>query len=129
LENYSIKSLIPTVLFLCLCVLSANTSAQDVERYLVPQEARETLVEMKANVHHGSAGGDFTVDLSRTEQLAARIPSPVAVISESGIRSPQDALRMRKAGADAVLVGQSLAEREGAGLAELQCAAPRGHRR
>jgi len=72
---------------------------------------------------------DFSVDLSQTERLAARIPSPVAVVSESGIRSPQDALRMRKAGADAVLVGQSLAEREGDGLSELQCEVPRGHRR
>ncbi len=71
---------------------------------------------------------NFRVDLSRTEELAARIPSPVTVVSESGIRSPGDALRMRKAGADALLVGQSLAEQQGAGLAELRCEAARGHR-
>jgi len=72
---------------------------------------------------------DFSVELRRTEELAARIPTPVAVVSESGIRSSQDALRMRKAGADALLVGQRLAESGGAGLEELQCEAPRGHRR
>jgi len=71
---------------------------------------------------------NFRVDLSRTEELAARIPSPVAVVSESGIRSRDDAVRMRRAGADALLVGQSLAEREGAGLSELRCEAARGHR-
>ncbi|MED5330696.1 MAG: M14 family zinc carboxypeptidase, partial [Planctomycetota bacterium] len=61
------KSLKLTVLFLCLYVLTANASAQDIGRYLVPQEARDALIEMKASVHHGSAGGDFTVDLTPEE--------------------------------------------------------------
>ena len=72
---------------------------------------------------------DFSVDLSRSEELMARIPRPIAVVSESGIGSRTQAQRMRRAGADAVLVGQALAQGGGQGLTELQVEAARGHRR
>ncbi len=72
---------------------------------------------------------DFSVDLGRSEELMARIPRPIAVVSESGIRSRAQAMRMRRAGADAILVGQALAERGGEGLGELRVEAARGHRR
>lgn len=49
-----------------------NAASQDLARYLVPQEARATLVEMKAQVHHGSAGGDFTADLTPTQVARLR---------------------------------------------------------
>jgi indole-3-glycerol phosphate synthase len=71
---------------------------------------------------------DFSVDLGRSEELMARIPRPIAVVSESGISSSTQALRMRRAGADAILVGQALAERGGEGLGELRVEAARGHR-
>ncbi len=70
----------------------------------------------------------FAVDLSTTEELAQVVPSPVILVAESGIRSPADAERMRRAGADALLIGESLARRGGEGLADLQTKAPRGHR-
>jgi indole-3-glycerol phosphate synthase len=70
----------------------------------------------------------FVVDLCSTEELAQVIPSPVILVAESGIRSPADAERMRRAGADALLVGEALARRGGEGLADLQAKAPRGHR-
>jgi indole-3-glycerol phosphate synthase len=70
----------------------------------------------------------FNVDLGTTEELAQVIPSPVILVAESGIRSPADAERMRRAGADALLVGESLARRGGEGLADLQTKAPRGNR-
>jgi indole-3-glycerol phosphate synthase len=72
---------------------------------------------------------DFSVDLSRSEELMARIPRPIAVVSESGIRSRAEAQRMRRGGADAVLVGQALAEQGGQGLSELRVEIARGHRR
>ncbi|MBJ96049.1 MAG: indole-3-glycerol-phosphate synthase [Rickettsiales bacterium] len=72
---------------------------------------------------------DFSVDLERSEQLMTQIPSPIGVVSESGIGTPEDAVRMRRAGADAILVGQALAERDGEGLADLQIEQKRGHRR
>jgi len=50
----------------------------------------------------------FEVDLGLTEKLRPVIPDGVFVVSESGIRSVDDARRMREAGADAILVGEML---------------------
>lgn len=66
----------------------------------------------------------FTVDLGLTERLSAQIPRDVVLVGESGIRSPDDARRMRRAGADAVLVGESLARAGGAGLEALRISEP-----
>ena len=48
--------------------------------------------------------GDVTV----TEKLAAALPPDALVLSESAITGPDDAVRARTAGADAVLVGTSI---------------------
>ena len=50
----------------------------------------------------------FTVDLARAEEMAGLLPAGVVRVAESGIRGPADARRMRDAGYDAVLVGESL---------------------
>lgn len=50
----------------------------------------------------------FSVDLGLTERLRKLVPKDVALVAESGIRSPEDARRMRDAGADAILVGEEL---------------------
>lgn len=52
----------------------------------------------------------FEVDLQRTEEIAALFPfhEERVLISESGIWQAEDALRASKAGAGAVLVGESL---------------------
>ena len=50
----------------------------------------------------------FTVDLSTTERLKPLIPSDRTVISESGINNRSDIERLKRAGIDAVLVGESL---------------------
>jgi indole-3-glycerol phosphate synthase len=47
------------------------------------------------------------VDITTTEKLAPLI-SGRTIISESGISSPEDAVRMIEAGADAILVGTSI---------------------
>lgn len=70
----------------------------------------------------------FRVDLSRTEELAELIPSPVLLVAESGMRSLHDAMRMRRAGADALLVGERLARTGGQGIADLRIEEPRGNR-
>jgi indole-3-glycerol phosphate synthase len=49
---------------------------------------------------------DFTVDLATFERLAPRLTG-ATLVAESGIKSPQDARRLRDAGADAVLVGEA----------------------
>lgn len=48
------------------------------------------------------------VDLSHFEEMAELISGSVVKVAESGILSVEDAVRMRSAGADAVLVGELL---------------------
>jgi indole-3-glycerol phosphate synthase len=50
----------------------------------------------------------FTTDLSLSERLIPRFPAGVVAVSESGINTPADAARVRRAGAHAVLVGEAL---------------------
>jgi indole-3-glycerol phosphate synthase len=49
---------------------------------------------------------DFTVDLGTFEKLAPRLAG-ATLVAESGVKSPDDAKRLRDAGADAVLVGEA----------------------
>ena len=49
---------------------------------------------------------NFTVDLRTTEKLASRLAG-VTLVAESGVKTPEDAKRLRDAGADAVLVGEA----------------------
>jgi indole-3-glycerol phosphate synthase len=49
---------------------------------------------------------DFTVDLGTFERLAPRLAG-ATLVAESGIKSPEDAKRLRDAGADAVLIGEA----------------------
>ena len=50
----------------------------------------------------------FTVSLQTTFDLLQDIPDDRVVVSESGIQSRDDVMRLEKAGVDAVLVGESL---------------------
>jgi indole-3-glycerol phosphate synthase len=50
----------------------------------------------------------FVTDLAVTEQLAARIPGDRLLVTESGISTAADITRLSKAGARAMLVGESL---------------------
>lgn len=50
----------------------------------------------------------FDVDLATAERLAAQVPANVTLVAESGIFTPEDVRRMGRAGARAVLVGESL---------------------
>jgi indole-3-glycerol phosphate synthase len=50
----------------------------------------------------------FEVDLAVTERLRKLIPDDCTVVSESGVFTREDARRLRDAGADALLVGESL---------------------
>ena len=61
----------------------------------------------------------FEVDLIQTEMVAARFPfdEERVLISESGIWGPEDAIRVAKAGASAVLVGESLMRSDSVGSA------------
>lgn len=50
----------------------------------------------------------FTTDLGITEQLVDEVSEDILLVSESGIKSPADAQRVLNAGANAILVGESL---------------------
>jgi indole-3-glycerol phosphate synthase len=50
----------------------------------------------------------FEVDMATTERLAEEVPDDVILVSESGIKTHEDALRALQAGANAILVGETL---------------------
>ena len=64
----------------------------------------------------------FTTDLEVTERLAPSIPADKIIVSESGISRREHVLRVGRAGAHAVLVGEALvaADDPGAKLRSLQ---------
>jgi indole-3-glycerol phosphate synthase len=63
----------------------------------------------------------FAVDLNTSLQLAELMPPSVTRVAESGIESGEDILRLRRAGFDGFLIGESLmrAPRPGDALREL----------
>ncbi|MFZ0393724.1 MAG: indole-3-glycerol phosphate synthase TrpC, partial [Terracidiphilus sp.] len=68
----------------------------------------------------------FEVDIERSLELAESIPAGVLHVAESGISSHADIARLRSAGFDAFLVGESLMREPdpGAALKELIAGAP-----
>lgn len=54
----------------------------------------------------------FEVSLTATKRLAGKIPSDKLLVSESGLHTPQDIEFVRKAGADAVLIGEAFMRAE-----------------
>jgi len=88
--------------------------------------AREHGMDALVEVHHAAEmarasrlGADlvgvnnrdlrsFVVDLAVTERLADQAPSGALLVTESGIFTPPDVARLERAGAKAMLVGESL---------------------
>jgi indole-3-glycerol phosphate synthase len=50
----------------------------------------------------------FAVDLSTSERLVPRIPASVRAVAESGVKTVEDAARLRRAGVTNFLVGEAL---------------------
>ena len=50
----------------------------------------------------------FEVDLHTTERLSEEVPEDIILVSESGIKTPEEAGQVLEWGADAILVGESL---------------------
>lgn len=88
----------------------------------------EREVEMALNIGARVIGvnnrnlKDFTVDTENSKRLRTLIPQDVVFVSESGVKSAEDVKALRKIGADAVLVGETLmrAEDKKAKLSELK---------
>ena len=51
---------------------------------------------------------DFTVDTENSRKLRSLIPENVIFVSESGVRTTEDIQNLREAGANAVLIGETL---------------------
>ena len=51
---------------------------------------------------------DFSVDTDNSRRLRELIPQDVLFVSESGVKSAEDVASLRKIGADAVLIGETL---------------------
>ncbi|MBO4309436.1 MAG: indole-3-glycerol phosphate synthase TrpC [Lachnospiraceae bacterium] len=51
---------------------------------------------------------DFTVDSNNSRKLRELIPSDRIFVSESGFKTPEDIANIRRAGADAVLIGETV---------------------
>ena len=64
----------------------------------------------------------FTTDLDTTIRLLERVPEDIVVVSESGIRVPEDVDRLGGVGVDAVLVGESLLRSSDPGVAAQELA-------
>jgi indole-3-glycerol phosphate synthase len=54
----------------------------------------------------------FDVDLAVTEELCREVPDEIVLVSESGIKTPQDLSKVKACGVDAVLVGEALMRNE-----------------
>ena len=92
--------------------LVALSKSRGVAAVVEVHDERETAAALESGasligINHRDLR-TFEVDLGRTERLRKLIPREVVVIAESGIRSSEDARRMRAAGADAILVGELL---------------------
>ena len=55
----------------------------------------------------------FTTDMATTERLKPLLPKGILCVSESGISSAADIERIKKCGADAVLIGEAFMKSEG----------------
>jgi len=92
--------------------LIAVTKSRGLAALVEVHDERETAAALEAGaqavgVNHRNLR-DFSVDLGLTERLRTLVPKEVVLVAESGIRGPEDARRMREAGADAILVGELL---------------------
>lgn len=65
---------------------------------------------------------DFTVDTDNSRRMCELVPSDIIFVSESGVKNADDIKLLREAGADAVLIGETLmrADDKTAKLAELR---------
>jgi indole-3-glycerol phosphate synthase len=108
------------LVLLIVAALEQNALVSLVERAvsigLVPlvevhtEEELDRAIEAGASVLGINARNLATLEVDRTvfARLAPRVPGGVVKVAESGVRGPHDLLAYAAAGADAVLVGESL---------------------
>lgn len=100
LDDQRLKQLYDLSAQLKLDVLTEVHNAEELSRVI--DMGADIIGINNRNLH------DFSVDLAVTETLAKKIPAGRVKVSESGIFTADDVKRMRDAGVDALLIGESL---------------------
>lgn len=100
LEDEALAALHQTALDFQLDVLVEVHSLKELERALA--------IDAKIIGINNRNLSTFEVDLGTTEQLAEEVPEDVILVSESGIKTGEDSRRLLEAGANALLVGETL---------------------
>ena len=108
----------------CVLLIAAVLSATELSSFL--ELCREVDIDALVDVHDEaelevamSAGATmvgvnqrdlvtFAVDQARAVRMAPLIPDHVVKVAESGVRGREDAIALRAAGYDAILVGEHL---------------------
>jgi indole-3-glycerol phosphate synthase len=100
LEQNALVSLVERAASIGLVALVEVHTAEELER----------AIDAGASVLGINARNLATLEVDRTvfARLAPRVPAGVVKVAESGVRGPHDLLAYAAAGADAVLVGESL---------------------
>ena len=101
LDDENLKRLFHTAKDLQLDVLVEVHNLQELERAL-ELDGIDLLGINNRNLK------TFVTDLEVTEQLAEEVPDHILLISESGIKNAEDGQRVLNAGANGILVGESL---------------------
>ena len=107
-----------------ILLIAAILGTQQMEEFRLQaeEEGMDVLVEVhnEQEVEKALAAGtkllginnrnlkNFTMDLNTTFRLQQEIPEGIPVVSESGISTRQDMLRLKEAGITAALIGESL---------------------
>ena len=88
----------------------ANTYQLEVlmEVHNLPELERALETDVKIIGVNNRNLKTFEVDLKNTESISEEVPEDILFVSESGIKTPQDASLVASWGADAVLVGETL---------------------
>ncbi len=116
-----------------ILLIASLLGAQELKRFLeqAAEMSLECLVEVHDEAELESALGcgapvvgvnnrdltNFQVDLATTERLSRLIPAGRVLVSESGIRTRDDVLRLEQSAVDAVLVGETLMRADSPGAA------------
>lgn len=83
--------------------MSALTEVHDEEEIRQALEAGADIIGVNnRNLKN------FTVDVENSLRLRRYIPEGILFVAESGIHSPQDICKLKQAGTDAVLIGETL---------------------
>lgn len=97
--------------------LSALVEAHDEKEVITAVESGARII----GVNNRNLN-DFSVDTGNSRRLRELVPDNILFVSESGVKSAEDINLLRQAGADAVLIGETLmkADDKTAKLAELR---------